>query len=59
MNDDKEEQGGMVAENRVLTTGQVIYLIFNTLLYPALLLLSGDWTWVEGWFFSIWSWFHS
>ncbi len=40
---------------RLLTTGQVIYFIFNTLLYPALLLLlSGDWAWVEGWVFSIW-----
>lgn len=44
----------MVAENRVLTTAQVIYFIFNLILYPALLLLlSGDWTWVEGWIFSI------
>jgi protein-S-isoprenylcysteine O-methyltransferase Ste14 len=35
--------------------GKVIFTLFYILLFPALvLLLSGDWCWVEGWIFSAW-----
>lgn len=45
----------MTGENNKLSTGQIIYLIFNILLYPILLLvLSKSWFWPEGWIFIIW-----
>jgi len=45
----------MIAENRKLTLGKIIFTLIYILMFPALLLfLSGDWFWVEGWIFSIW-----
>jgi protein-S-isoprenylcysteine O-methyltransferase Ste14 len=35
--------------------GKLVFALVSVLIYPALLLLlSGDWLWVEGWIFSIW-----
>jgi hypothetical protein len=45
----------MATENNKLTIGKIIYTIIYILIFPALvLLLSGDWLWVEGWIFSLW-----
>lgn len=38
-----------------LTMGQILLTLFYLLLLPAaILLLSGDWLWPEGWIFSLW-----
>jgi protein-S-isoprenylcysteine O-methyltransferase Ste14 len=35
--------------------GKIVFTFFYILIYPALiLLLSGDWFWLEGWVFNIW-----
>lgn len=45
----------MAAENSILSAGQIIFAIIYILIVPTLvLLLSGDWLWVEGWIFSVW-----
>lgn len=42
-------------ENNTLTAGQWIYMVLSVLTCPAIvLLLSGDWSWVEGWIFDVW-----
>src|SRR5215468_9716482 len=38
-----------------LTAGQIVFSVIYLLFWPALFLfLSGDWSWTEGWIFSIW-----
>ena len=38
-----------------MTTGQLIFAIVYILFWPALvLLISGDWSWLEGWIFTAW-----
>jgi fatty acid desaturase len=45
----------MENENEPLTTGKIILTIIYLLIFPAMLiLLSGDWMWIEGWIFGIW-----
>lgn len=45
----------MVIENNSLTLGKIVFTLIYILIFPALLLLlSGDWLWVEGWIFGIW-----
>jgi protein-S-isoprenylcysteine O-methyltransferase Ste14 len=45
----------MTTENVKLSLGKLIFTFIYILLFPTLLLLlSGDWFWVEGWIFSIW-----
>jgi protein-S-isoprenylcysteine O-methyltransferase Ste14 len=45
----------MMTENRTITPGRIVFTFLYVLLFPALLLLlSGDWSWIEGWIFSIW-----
>lgn len=46
----------MAAENNGFGLIKLIFvIIFNTLIFPAvILLLAGDWYWIEGWIFSIW-----
>lgn len=45
----------MAFENEPLTTEKIILAIFYILMCPILLLLlSGDWLWIEGWLFGIW-----
>jgi len=44
-----------MAETNSMTLGRIIFTLVYILLFPALLLLlSGDWLWVEGWIFSVW-----
>lgn len=45
----------METEKNKLTAGRLILTAIYILIFPALvLLLSGDWRWVEGWIFDIW-----
>jgi protein-S-isoprenylcysteine O-methyltransferase Ste14 len=45
----------MANGNKVLTPSRIIATIFYLLIFPALIiLLSGDWLWLEGWLFNIW-----
>lgn len=45
----------MTIENKKLSTGQIILAIIYILIIPLLLLLlSGDWLWLEGWIFGVW-----
>lgn len=45
----------MAVDDNKVTAGRIIYMIVIILAIPALVLfLSGDWSWVEGWIFSIW-----
>ncbi len=45
----------VATENSRLSAGQIILAIIYILLVPILvLLLSGDWLWVEGWIFRVW-----
>ena len=45
----------MATENNKLSAGQIIFAIVYILIVPILiLLLSGDWRWIEGWIFGIW-----
>lgn len=38
-----------------ITPGQMLYFILSFILFPALILgLAGNWSWIEGWVFSIW-----
>jgi protein-S-isoprenylcysteine O-methyltransferase Ste14 len=42
-------------ERRKLTSAKLVLTAIYILIFPALiLLLSGDWLWVEGWIFNIW-----
>jgi hypothetical protein len=60
ISDDKVRQlfeGALIVatENSRLLAGQIIFAIIYILIVPILiLLLSGDWLWVEGWIFSVW-----
>lgn len=60
ISDDKVKrlfEGALIVatENSKLSAGQIIFAIIYILTVPILvLLLSGDWLWVEGWIFSIW-----
>src|SRR5215469_6323076 len=41
--------------NNKITAGQLVFAIIYTLFWPALMLvLSGDWSWTEGWTFAAW-----
>lgn len=45
----------MAGKSNELTIGKMIYAIAYILVFPVLIiLLSGDWFWVEGWIFNIW-----
>lgn len=45
----------MATASNKLSLGQIILTILYLLIFPVvLLLLSGDWFWLEGWIFSIW-----
>ncbi|OEC87647.1 MULTISPECIES: methyltransferase family protein [Methanobacterium] len=45
----------MAAQNNKVSTGQMIFSVIWILLLPALLLiLAGDWFWIQGWLFDIW-----
>ncbi|MGI8469828.1 MAG: methyltransferase family protein [Pyrinomonadaceae bacterium] len=45
----------MTTESSKLPAAKIILTIIYLLIYPALLLgLSGDWSWIEGWIFSVW-----
>jgi len=45
----------MEAERKKLTPGRLVLTAIYILIFPALILiLSGDWHWVEGWIFDIW-----
>lgn len=45
----------MAVNDSKVKPGQIAYIIIVMLTIPALiLLLSGDWLWIEGWAFSIW-----
>lgn len=38
-----------------ITTGKIIYTVIWIVIWPVLLLLlAGDWLWIEGWIFDIW-----
>lgn len=60
ISDDKVKQlfkgASIVAtENSKLSAGQIIFAIIYILIGPILiLLLSGDWLWIEGWIFNVW-----
>jgi protein-S-isoprenylcysteine O-methyltransferase Ste14 len=44
----------MAAENKPVTTGQLIFSVVYILIFPAMVLFfSGDWFWPEGWLFGI------
>ena len=41
--------------NNKITAGQLIFAIIYTLFWPTLMLVvSGDWSWTEGWIFAAW-----
>jgi len=45
----------MANGNKVLTPSRIILTIFYLLIFPALIIiLSGDWLWLEGWLFYAW-----
>ena len=45
----------MATENNGLSIVKIIFTIIYLLIFPALiLLLSGDWFWIEGWIFGVW-----
>ena len=45
----------MANGNKVLTPSRIILTIFYLLIFPALIIiLSGDWLWLEGWLFNAW-----
>ena len=46
----------MNMENKKMTTGKfIIYSIINVFIFPAaILFLSGNWCWPEGWIFGLW-----
>ncbi len=45
----------MTAQNNKVSSGQIVFSVIWILLFPVLLLvLAGDWFWVEGWLFNIW-----
>src|SRR5512136_2809587 len=46
----------MMAETSVkMSPGRIAFTLLYILIFPVLLmLLSGDWTWIQGWIFCIW-----
>ncbi len=45
----------MATEKNKVTPGKLMLTALYLLLFPTLiLLLSGDWLWIEGWIFNIW-----
>lgn len=45
----------METERNKLTTARLVLTVIYILIFPALILvLSGDWRWVEGWIFNVW-----
>lgn len=45
----------MSAEHDKITPAQIVYMVVFMIAIPAIVLvLSGDWFWVEGWLFGIW-----
>ncbi|HEX3047958.1 MAG TPA: isoprenylcysteine carboxylmethyltransferase family protein [Bacillota bacterium] len=45
----------MSQDHHKLTIGKLLFTFVYILIFPALLLLlSGDWLWVEGWIFNLW-----
>lgn len=44
-----------ITEQKTLSVGQILLTSFYILVFPILLLLlSGDWWWLEGWIFAVW-----
>ena len=45
----------MANEKQVLSPGKIIATIFYLLIFPMLIFfLGGDWSWIEGWLFTVW-----
>jgi protein-S-isoprenylcysteine O-methyltransferase Ste14 len=46
---------GTVRESRTVTSGRfVVSLLITICFFPSIILIAGDWFWVEGWLFSLW-----